>query len=289
MSGIDVRDYIARDLGEHGNLTFSETPRRAYYLERDGKRTRCASVTTVLGVVAKGAGMDRWQQDQGARACLAAVRAGELDPSVHHDEEAGPVMRAAGFDPMQRRDDAAQAGLTMHDALAVWSEGGDLPNPADLTPDARPFLVPLSRLLIELEIVPTAVEQLTCSPSLMVAGRFDLRGVPGRGEYKGMDVLLDAKFREKPATRESDCWQLNGYATCEHELGEPWPDRLLACAIGPVTDAHERGQVITHEVDVPRDAFERIVGVYRLNAETGKPLAALRRAAAKARKAEAAA
>lgn len=262
---------IIRDIGEHGTLTFAETPRRAYYLERDGKRTRMASVTTVLGVIAKGAGMDRWQQDQGARACLAAVRAGELDPSVHHDDEAGTVMRGAGFDPMQKRDDAAQAGLTMHDCLAHWSEGGELPNATDLAPDARPFLKGLARLLLALDPEPMAVEQLTCSPSLLVAGRFDLRA-----RINGSDVLLDAKFRERPATRESDCWQLNGYATCEHELGEPWPDRLLACAIGP------DGSFLMHDVDVPRDAFAQIVAVYRLAAETRKPLDAMRRAAKKA-------
>lgn len=278
MTIVSPDSVLLRDLGEHGTLTFRETPRRAYHLERPGqpKAQRLTSVTTILQVLAKGRGFEIWQHDQGAAGALAAVRMGELDPAIHHDSEAGGVVRALGLGADAKRDAAATVGLSLHDALAEWAGGGDLPNPADMDPTQRPYLQGLSRLLLALDPEPTDVEQVTCHPDLGYAGRFDLRA-----RVDGQDVLLDLKVRERPATRETDCLQLVGYAHAEEALGAPWPNRLVAVAIGP------DGSFVTHDVNLPHDAFARVLSVYRLVADVRRPIEQARRAAKKAQEAAA--
>lgn len=274
MSTVEDAIHLLRDLGPHGLLTYRDTGRsRAYHLEVPGdpKAKRLVSVTTALQVLGKGEGFNRWQQDQGAAACLRAVQAGEIDPAVHHADEAAAVMRAAGFEPNAKRDAAAERGLSIHDALAQWGEAGDFPNPQDLDPEHRVYLKGLASMLIRFDPEPTAVEQLTCNPPLLYGGRFDLRAI-----IDGRDTLLDLKVRERPSIRETDCLQLVGYAAAEHSLGEPWPERLLAVSVGP------DGSFVTHDVDLPRDAYERVLGVYRLLADARRPLDAMRRAAKKA-------
>jgi len=276
MSATDTETTtIIRDLGEHGTLEYRETPRsRGYYLAPPGhaqRPKRLVSVTTALQVIAKGRGFDIWQHDQGAGGALEAVRLGELDPAVHANEEAGGVVRELGLGADARRDLAAATGLTIHDALAVYGETFEFPNPADLVIEHRPYMRGLAGAILALDPEPTHVEEVTCHVGLLYGGRFDMRAI-----IDDRDTLLDLKVRAKPSIRETDCLQLVGYAAAEESLGAPWPERMLAVSVGA------DGSFITHDVDLPRDSYERVLGLYRLLAEIRKPLDAMRRAAARA-------
>lgn len=266
---------LLRDLGDHGVLRFKQTPKsRGYWLDRpDGKSVRLVSVTTALQVIAKGRGFEIWQHDQGAGGALEAVRLGELDPNVHHNEEAGGLVRALGLGADARRDLAAETGLTIHDVLAEWGQEGDFPDPGDLVVEHRPYMRGLANALLALDPDPIHVEEVTCHPALAYGGRFDMRAL-----IDGRDTLLDLKVRAKPSIRETDCLQLVGYAAAEEALGAPWPERMLAVSVGA------DGSFVTHDVELPRDAYERVLDLYRLLAEVRKPLDAMRRADVKARR-----
>lgn len=266
---------IVRDLGEHGTLTYKETARsRGYWLETpDGEKTRrCVSVTTVLGILSKPA-IIRWSEDWGARGALAAVRMGELDPSVHHDDEAIGIVRALGLGADAAKKKAADRGLTVHDALEAWTVAGDLPNPADMDPEHRPYLRGLASALLALDPEPTAVEQVTCDPAAGVAGRFDLRAI-----VNGRDTMCDLKTAKGGRGFPEAHVQLRAYDACEQALGADPAEHHIVLAVGP------DGSFCADDCLADEHAWPSVLACYRTMQAVQKPLDALRRADAKARK-----
>lgn len=228
MTIVDDGTYLVRDLGEHGRLTFRETPRRAYRHEPpQGKSRRLTSVTTVLGVLDKPA-IARWSEACGAAGALAAVRMGELDPQIHHDDEAIGVVRTLGLGADAAKRKAATRGLTIHDALEVWCRDGDLPSPTDLDPEQRPYLQGLMRALLALDPEPTDVEQITCHLRHGVAGRFDLRA-----RIDGRDTLVDLKTSKRGRGYPEAHLQIAAYDLAEQSLGAPPAERHLVLAVSP--------------------------------------------------------
>ena len=279
MSATDTETTtIIRDLGDHGTLEYRETARsRGYYLASPGepKPKRLVSVTTVLGILAKPA-LLRWSEDWGARGALAAVRMGELDPKVHHDDEAVGIVRTLGLGADAAKSKAATRGLTVHDSLQSWAEGGDLPDPADMDPEHRPYLRGLMNALLALDPEPTVVEQVTCHPELGFAGRLDLRAI-----VDGQDTILDLATNISARGYPEKHVQCRGYESAEMALGAPPADRIIIIGVGA------EGQFNADECTAPFGAFERVLEVQRMMADVGRPLDAMKRAEAKARKAAA--
>jgi hypothetical protein len=263
---------VVRVLPSGDTLVFRDGPRRAYHLQPadGGKAKKLVSVTTALGILAKPA-LIRWAEERGAAGALAAVRLGELRPDVHADEEAVGVVRALdlGADAAKRK--ASTRGLSIHDALEAWSTDGDLPNPADMDPEHRPYLQGLMRWLVKADPEPEAVEEVTCHPQLGYAGRLDLIARIG-----GRRVLCDLKTAKGGRGYPEAHVQARAYEMAEVALGGEQVDDCLIVAVGP------DGQFCEDWCTAPHDAFERVLDVYRLMADVRRPIDAAARAAKKA-------
>lgn len=200
--------------------------RRYYHVNAAGERTELTSVTTILDVLAKQA-LYAWHEDHGARGAVEAQRMGELPDDLPLDEVVGRV-RALGLGAQAAKKRAAKRGLDVHDALEQWARTGDLPDPAVMDAEHRPYLRGLARALLELDPVPTACEQLVCSSEHRFAGRYDLRAT-----VQGADALLDLKTNVAGRGWPEAHVQLPAYALAELECGGTLPERLLVVGVGP--------------------------------------------------------
>jgi hypothetical protein len=262
---------LTRDLPDGRFVTFQESP-RAYHLcdPANDKRTRCVSVTTALGVLNKPA-VIRWAEAQGAAGVVRAIRMGEIDPMIHLPDEAIGIVRTLKLGADAAKDRAADRGLTIHDALQTYCNTSELPSPQDLAMDARPYLRGLSRALLALDPTPIHVERIVCHPELGYAGRLDLLA-----EVDGLRTLIDVKTSKSGRGYSEAHIQSVGYASAEQSVGEPWPDRIVVLGVSP------DGEFCADDCTAPRDAFEKVLAVYRLLADVRRPLDAAARAAKKA-------
>lgn len=267
-------EVARRDLPDGRWVEFTEAPRRGYKLcGDDAKPVKLVSVTTALGVLNRPA-LIRWSEARGAAGALAAVRLGELHPDTHHDDQAIDVVRILGLGADAAKQQAADRGLDVHDALETYCRTSELPSPQDMKIEARPYMRGLARMLAALDPDPIHVERIICHPGLSYAGRMDLLAA-----IDGRRTLLDLKTSKSGRGFPEAHAQSVGYAAAEESLGEPWPDRIIVVGVSP------NGGFCVDECAAPPDAFERILGVYRLLAEIRKPLEAAARAAKKAQEA----
>lgn len=200
--------------------------RRYFLIAPTGERTELTSVTTILDVLAKQA-LYAWHEDHGARGAVEAQRLGELPEDLPLDEVVGRV-RGLGLGAQAAKRRAADRGLDVHDALERWARSGDLPDPADMHVEHRPYLQGLARALLTLDPSPTAVEQLVASREHRFAGRYDLRA-----DIAGRDTLLDLKTNAAGRGWPEAHVQLPGYALAELECGGSMPERLVVVGVGP--------------------------------------------------------
>jgi hypothetical protein len=185
------------------------------------------SISTVLGCLEKRA-LYGWHEDMGARGALAAVRMGELDPEIHADDEAVEIVRALKLGAEAAKLKAAKRGLDIHDALEHWGRTGQWPGDRDMDLEHRPFLPGLARALLVLDPEPIAVEQITCSPTHGIAGRFDLLA-----RVDGQITMIDLKTNKWGVGFAEAHPQVAAYAGCEQEIGGVEIERMLVLGIGP--------------------------------------------------------
>jgi hypothetical protein len=230
-------ERIERDIPDLGMLVF-ENAEAGQWLTKKGAPAKKAkrlytlndrelvSVTTVQNVLAKPA-LIAWAEDHGARGAIEASRLGEIPDDLPLDEVIGRVRTLGlGAEAVKRR--AAKRGLDLHDALETWAQSGDLPDPAMMDPEHRPYLRGLARALLELDPEPIAAEQITCSPALGYAGRYDLRAIVD-GQVTMLDLKTSASGKPYPEAHT----QLQAYALADEAIGVPRPERLIALGVSP--------------------------------------------------------
>ncbi len=275
MAATETSASVFRDYEDGHRLEFvnGEGRHRAYYLHVPDveKRKRLPSVSTVLNCLAKPA-LYRWHEEQGAIGAVKALQLGELD-GLADDEIVGRVrLLDLGADAAKRK--AAKRGLDVHDALEAWSRTGDLPSPADMDPDHRPYLQGLARALLALDPEPVAVEQITCSVEHGVAGRFDLLAMVG-----GVLTLCDLKTSRSGHPYPEAHAQMAAYSLCEAERGGRDAERLLAVGVGP------DGSFVADEGQATTETFLAVLATYRAMQKVQRGVDGLRRAERKAQEA----
>lgn len=234
--------------------------KRAYTL--DG--TEFVSVTTILDVLAKPA-LIAWAEDHGARGAIEAHRMGELPDDLPPEEIIGRVRALdLGAGAVKRR--AAKRGLDLHDALEAWALTGDLPDPADMDPEHRPYLRGLARALLALDPEPIAAEQITCSPTHQYAGRYDLRALID-GKVTMLDLKTSASGRPYPEAH----LQLQAYALAEEEIGAGMPERMIALGVSP------EGTFCADDCCATREHWLLVLGAYRSMCEVRDAMKAAKR------------
>jgi hypothetical protein len=154
------------------------------------RRTRLASVSTILDAICPKGGLPFWAEARGIEGAVEMVRDGRLDP---HTPGLAPVaaVRKARMGADRARDDAAERGLDIHAILENYMLTGRAPNPADYPPHLHGYIRGLVAWLLKAQPEPLAVEELVCSPSDGYAGRMDLRAIIG-----GLVVAVDLKTQE---------------------------------------------------------------------------------------------
>lgn len=244
---------VLRDLGEHGTVEYTETPRRGYKLiGPDGKAKKLVSVTTVLGTLEKRA-LYRWHEARGAEGAIMAVRAGMLNPHTCEPSEAVEVVRDLKLGADAAKQQAADRGLDVHGALEHYCETGDLPPVSELVPDARPYLQGLAAWLLKYDPTPVHMERIVCHPTLLYAGRYDLLC-----EIGGLTALVDLKTSRSGHPYPEAHLQMEGYRAAESACGEPDPAQLVAVGVSP------DGMFVHEPCLAPPGAFEDVLQVYRL-------------------------
>lgn len=236
-----------------GYLTSKGEPRRkdwrAYYftppLERGigGKRERLMSVSSILEAVCPKGGLPRWAEARGIEGCFHAFQIGEIDPTIHTPEDAVERVRALRLGADRARDQAADRGLDVHDALHVYMVTGSLP-PKDRYQEAdQGYYQALAGWLLHAEPEPVEVEQLIASPQDGYAGRSDLVAI-----VDGQRVRYDAKTQERCQIYDSAHLQVQLYERAGLASGGPPSDecrvvvfaadgsyRDMSCAADPST------------------------------------------------------
>lgn len=268
-AAVDMGDgvqVVLRDLGEFGTVEFVETPRRGYTLVTpDGKRKRMASVTTILGCLEKRA-LYRWHEAQGAEGAIQAIRNGELDPASCEPSEAIEVVRALGLGADAAKQKAAERGLDVHGALEAYCATGEMPNVADLAPDARPYLPGLAKWLLKYDPTPIHAERIVCHPELAYAGRYDLLC-----EIGGFTALIDLKTSKSGRPYPEAHWQMEGYRAAEVAVGGDDPTQVAVVGVSP------EGEYVHEPCMAERGSFASIVRVYRMRAAMDCDLRAMRK------------
>ena len=221
--------HLVRDLGPLGMLTFTDNGKSRIYRHEptEGKAVRLTSVTTILNALAKPA-LVIWSEEQGIIGTVEALRRGLIDPLALDDpRHAVRVVRDNQLGADAAKNKAARRGLTIHDALESWCGGEDLPEPALMDPEHRPYLQGLARALLKLDPDPISVEQITASLEHGYAGRYDLLAV-----IDGQRTLVDLKTSKNGRGYPEAHLQVEAYRLAEHELGVEPIDRCMVVGVG---------------------------------------------------------
>jgi hypothetical protein len=224
---------------------------RAYYLvtgcsgcegagrvpgKRDGTTRKCAdckgegsarrrlpSVTTLLDAICPKPGIPPWAEARGIEGAIEAVRRGLINPmDPASAENAVEIVRAERLGADRARDDAADRGLDVHDALEVYMRTGQPPQPHRILPEHHGYYQALVRWLLDHDPEPEAVEELVVHPELGYAGRLDLRA-----RIRGALTTVDAKTQEKAGIYLGAHAQVSLYERGAVRCGDEPADRLL--------------------------------------------------------------
>jgi hypothetical protein len=190
------------------------------------KRTRLPSVTTLLDAICPKGGLPPWSEARGIEGAIEAVRRGLINPvdpaSVAMAVE---IVRAERLGADRARDDAADRGLNVHDALEHYMRTGEPPQPHLILPEHHGYYQALVRWLLDYEPEPEAVEELVVHPELGYAGRLDLRArLPKHG---GVLATIDAKTQENGGIYLGAHAQVNLYERAAVRCGDEPAEHLL--------------------------------------------------------------
>ncbi|MCP5560201.1 MAG: PD-(D/E)XK nuclease family protein [Verrucomicrobiaceae bacterium] len=171
---------------------------------RDARKSNAyPSVTNILGVLAK-PGLDAWKQEQ---AILAALTLPKQD-----DEPIDAFARRVVQDMSVQVRSAADLGSTVHAAIEVYLQTGELPE----NPDILRLFDPV-RLWIDEEIDRVAlVEAVAVHSEFGFAGRIDL---VAKLKCSGTWAVIDFKTQKMKPDKKG-IYQASFYET--------WPLQLMA-------------------------------------------------------------
>jgi hypothetical protein len=248
-----------------GAITFEQRPPnmnglqyRRYHIEpgnNGAKRSSCVSVSTVVGSLAKPE-LDRWREDRMAEAVLAAHVDGVLDGVAAGD--AGEFLRSSGrgVDAITRA--AANRGTFIHALVDSYFTTGEVPNPADVDPEARPYLQAALRWILDAEqqgMVVEDTERMVAHPEHMYAGRMDLR----MSLADGFARIVDFKTNERGRVYGSHHYQPHAYGLADEACGAEPIAQGLVVAFGADGTYDQRPVVAT------ADDFLALLAAYRAN------------------------
>lgn len=198
----------------------AKTSRRRYLL--DGKELD--SVSSIVGTLDKPA-LTRWIETQATIGAVQAERLGELADVP--EEDMARRVRSLGLGASAKRDEGADRGTVVHEALHTIAIEGRAPNPSDFPALARPWLQGAVRAWMKLN--PTGViaaEEMVCHPEHLYAGRPDLVVLCG-----GKPTLLDYKTSRGGRSWPEAHLQTRLYQMALKALGTD-VDRIVIVGIG---------------------------------------------------------
>lgn len=165
-----------------------------------------------------------WGYKLGVEAALHAESALDLDAAY-------AAAKATGITPNRRRDNAANRGTNVHDALEFLAQDDRMPSLDEFPEEERGHVQALLRWYLDWRPIFTATEIVVGCPRHRFAGRYDVRarlsGAKLHEQFPevewpdGMvDVLLDLKT-SKGVYPESHFVQLAGYELASVSMGFP--------------------------------------------------------------------
>lgn len=216
-------------------VEYRDASHRYWLHTQDGERTSVPSVTGILRVLDKPQ-LIPWAEARGIDGAVRAVQLGEINPSDEASVAcAVGTVRSLKLGADAARDQGADRGTSLHDALEVYVRSGQVPRIGDFPVEHRGYVQALCRWLLAAKPEPLAVEVCVGSAQWGFAGRLDLRARVG-----GLDVVVDLKTNARGRVYDDPHLQCAAYVGALVECGHEVPDDSLIVALG---DAGEFEQV----------------------------------------------
>lgn len=232
------------------------------------------SVSSVTGTIDKPA-LLHWYEQQTALGMHRAMLDGEIGADTA-EEDLVERLALLGLGASAARDMGADRGHAIHAVFEALARGEEIPDPADFSAVARPWLRGAARAWLLMEPDVDIVEGAVVHPELGIAGRFDLIA-----RIDGRRTLVDWKTG-KGRVYDSAHYQTRLYAmSLEHSGIEPVEDIVI---VGIDDDG---GAQLVHCEASEQDALD-LVAVFRSRKRISAGMAAQRKAAKAALKAVAA-
>jgi hypothetical protein len=221
-----------------------------YWLHHDGQRIDVPSVTGVLKVLDKPA-LIPWAESRGIAGAVKAMQLGE----IHPDDEASVanavgIVRTLKLGADAARDQGADRGTSLHDALELYVKTGTVPNVGAFPIEHRGYVQALCRWLLTARPEPTAVEVCVGSIEHGFAGRLDLRA-----NIDGRDLVVDLKSSATARVYDEAHLQCAAYIGGSIECGYDEPDGGIVVSIG------SDGEFVVSECEAEYDDFLAILEV----------------------------
>jgi hypothetical protein len=248
-----------------GAITFEQRPPnmnglvyRRYHIEpgaNGAKRSSLVSVSTVVGCMAKPE-LDAWREDRTAAAVVTAHQDGALDGVAPDD--AGSFLRSSGRGAEAIMRAAADRGTFIHALIDGYLTTGEVPNPAEVDPEFRPYLRAALRWMLDAEragMEVEATERIVAHPEHLYAGRLDLR----YHLADGLPRIVDFKTNEKGRVYGSHHYQPMAYGLADEACGAEPIVQGGVVALGADGLYEQRVAV------AKADDFLALLGAYRTN------------------------
>lgn len=253
-------ERIERELEDIGTLVF-ENYAAGEWMTKKGEPAKKArrryvladreldAVSSILGTLDKPA-LLRWIEDQATIGAVYAERGGYLTDLPEWEWQRR--VRSLDLGASAKRDQGADRGTVIHDALHALAKGEPVPDPSTLPENARPWLRGAILAWMALGITDVIeAERIVCHPELGFAGRPDLLAIAG-----GNLVLLDYKTGKGKAYPEVH-WQTRLYRMAIARSLHLEVDKALAVAIG------DDGSFELIECSATEDEARALLAVYR--------------------------
>ena len=201
----------------------AKKPRRRYLING----VEVTSPSALAGCLDKPA-LTRWIERESVIGAVHAERAGELDGIPEHDWPYKVTSIRLGASA--KRDQGAERGTIVHEALHTLAVEGRVPDPATVADYARPWLQGAVLAWEALDVLKVVeAEQIVGHPELGFAGRFDLLIRNRQGET----VLVDWKTSPKGQVYDESHLQVAAYRMAiERSLGFT-VNRAVLMGVGP--------------------------------------------------------
>ena len=219
---------VTRDVTPSGiEILYQSSPKRLYKVRNakalvDPSRpdwdgwVEVPSVTTVLDVLRKD-GLAWWGQGRGAQGVIDLFGLGALTTEIDWQDEKEYIVIPQGEDNIvadeaaivdllkqhkltvnHRLDQAADRGVSVHDALETWARNGHMPNPEEFPETEKGYVQGLLNFIEDVNPAPMKCEVMVGSVKHQYAGRFDLvLGFVGPFEYTSKCYPKRADKREQ--------------------------------------------------------------------------------------------